>query len=443
MATKVGIISLGCAKNQVDAEMLLYKIREAGYELSDDPGICDIAIVNTCGFIESAKQESIDEILELATLKREGQIKKLIVTGCLAERYNNELMKEMCEIDAVVGIGGNNDIVDVLNKVMEDEKVNFHPDKLLMPLEGKRLQSTPPYTAYIKISEGCDNRCTYCAIPLIRGGHRSRKMEDIVLEATDLAKKGVKELNVIAQDTTRYGMDLYGEYRLAKLLKELCKIDGFKWIRVLYCYPDKITDELIDVIKTEDKICKYIDIPLQHCNKDVLRRMNRSGDKESLLALINKLRKEIPDIVIRTTFIAGFPGETEEEFTELCEFAKEAKFQRMGCFPYSVEEGTPAAEFPNQLDEETKAHRAEVIMDQQSYIMDEYLESQIGKEMEILCEGYDRYAECYFGRGYCDAPDVDTVTFFTTTGEKPKVGEFYKVEITDFIDSSLVGEIID
>ena len=443
MATKVGIISLGCAKNQVDAEMLLYKIREAGYELSDDPGICDIAIVNTCGFIESAKQESIDEILELATLKREGQIKKLIVTGCLAERYNNELMKEMCEIDAVVGIGGNEDIVTVLNRVMEDEKVNIHPDKLLMPLEGKRLQSTPPYTAYIKISEGCDNRCTYCAIPLIRGGHRSRKMEDIVSEATDLANKGVKELNVIAQDTTRYGMDLYGEYRLAKLLKELCKIDGFKWIRVLYCYPDKITDELIEVIKTEEKICKYIDIPLQHCNKDVLRRMNRSGDKDSLLALINKLRKEIPDIVIRTTFIAGFPGETEEEFTELCQFAKDVKFQRMGCFPYSIEEGTPAAEFPNQLDEETKAHRAEIIMDQQSYIMDEYLESQIGKEMEILCEGYDRYAECYFGRGYCDAPDVDTVTFFTTTGEKPKIGEFYNVEITDFLDSSLVGKIID
>ena len=443
MATKVGIISLGCAKNQVDAEMLLYKIREAGYEISDDPGICDIAIVNTCGFIESAKQESIDEILELATLKREGQIKKLIVTGCLAERYNNELMKEMCEIDAVVGIGGNEDIVTVLNRVMEDEKVNIHPDKMLMPLEGKRLQSTPPYTAYIKISEGCDNRCTYCAIPLIRGGHRSRKMEDIVSEATDLANKGVKELNVIAQDTTRYGMDLYGEYRLAKLLKELCKIDGFKWIRVLYCYPDKITDELIEVIKTEEKICKYIDIPLQHCNKDVLRRMNRSGDKDSLLALINKLRKEIPDIVIRTTFIAGFPGETEEEFTELCQFAKDVKFQRMGCFPYSIEEGTPAAEFPNQLDEETKAHRAEIIMDQQSYIMDEYLESQIGKEMEILCEGYDRYAECYFGRGYCDAPDVDTVTFFTTTGEKPKIGEFYNVEITDFLDSSLVGKIID
>lgn len=443
MATKVGIISLGCAKNQVDAEMLLYKIKEAGYEISDDPGICDIAIVNTCGFIESAKQESIDEILELATLKREGQIKKLIVTGCLAERYNNELMKEMCEIDAVVGIGGNEDIVTVLNRVMEDEKVNIHPDKMLMPLEGKRLQSTPPYTAYIKISEGCDNRCTYCAIPLIRGGHRSRKMEDILLEATDLANKGVKELNVIAQDTTRYGMDLYGEYRLAKLLRELCKIDGFKWIRVLYCYPDKITDELIEVIKTEEKICKYIDIPLQHCNKDVLRRMNRSGDKDSLLALINKLRKEIPDIVIRTTFIAGFPGETEEEFTELCQFAKDVKFQRMGCFPYSIEEGTPAAEFPNQLDEETKAHRAEIIMDQQSYIMDEYLESQIGKEMEILCEGYDRYAECYFGRGYCDAPDVDTVTFFTATGEKPKIGEFYNVEITDFLDSSLVGKIID
>ena len=322
MAIKVGIISLGCAKNQVDAEMLLYKIREAGYELSDDPAMCDVAIVNTCGFIESAKQESIEEILELATLKREGQIKKLIVTGCLAERYNNDIMKEMCEIDAVVGIGGNENIADVIAKVLDDQQLGVFPDKMLMPLEGKRVQSTPPYTAYLKISEGCDNRCTYCAIPLIRGGHRSRKMENIIEEAKGLAEKGVKELNVIAQDTTRYGLDLYGEYKLAELLKELCKIEGIKWIRVLYCYPDKITDELINVIKTEEKICKYIDIPLQHCNGDVLKRMNRSGDKEKLLALMNKLRREIPDIVLRTTFIAGFPGETEEEFTELCEFIK-------------------------------------------------------------------------------------------------------------------------
>lgn len=442
MATKVSIVSLGCAKNQVDAEMLFYKIREAGYEISEDPGVCDVAIVNTCGFIESAKQESIDEILELSTLKREGQIKKIIVTGCLAERYNNDMMKEMCEIDAVVGIGANNDIVTILDKVMDDEKVQAHPDKLLMPLEGKRLQSTPQHTAYIKISEGCDNRCTYCAIPLIRGGHRSRKMENIIEEAKGLASKGVKELNVIAQDTTRYGMDLYGEYKLAELLKELCKIDGLKWIRVLYCYPDKITDELIDVIKNEDKICKYIDLPLQHCNKDVLRRMNRLGDKDELLALLRKLRKEIPNLVIRTTFIAGFPGETEEEFTELCEFIKEAKFERMGCFPYSIEEGTPAATFPDQIDEDVKNHRAEILMDQQSYIMDEFLQNQIGKEMEVVCEGYDRYAECYFGRSYQDAPDVDTVTFFTAGEDKPTVGEFYKIKITDFIDSSLVGEII-
>jgi ribosomal protein S12 methylthiotransferase len=267
-------------------------------------------------------------------------------------------------------------------------------------------------------------------------------MESIIDEAKDLASKGVRELNVIAQDTTRYGLDLYGEYKLAELLNELCKIDELKWIRVLYCYPDKITDELIETIKTQDKICKYMDIPLQHCTKNVLKRMNRSGSKEELLALMKKLRKEIPDIVIRTTFIAGFPGETEEDFNELCEFIKEVKFERMGCFPYSIEEGTPAASFPDQLDEETKNHRAEIVMDQQSYIMDAYLEKQIGKTLEVLCEGYDRYAECYFGRTQGDAPEVDTVTFFTTKGDKPVVGEFYNVEITDFLDSSLVGEIV-
>lgn len=443
MATKVGIVSLGCAKNQVDAEMLIYKIREAGYELSDDPAMCDISIVNTCGFIESAKQESIDEILELAQLKREGQIKKIVVTGCLAERYNNDIMKEMCEIDAVVGIGANNDIVSVLNKIMQDEKIENFPDKMLMPLEGGRIQSTPPYTAYLKISEGCDNRCTYCAIPLIRGGHRSRTMENILEEAKTLADKGVKELNVIAQDTTRYGLDLYGEYKLAELLRNLCKIDGFKWIRVLYCYPDKITDELIQTIKTEPKICKYIDIPLQHCNENVLRRMNRKGNKEELLALMNKIREEIPGIVIRTTFIAGFPGESESDFEELAEFVKKVKFERMGCFAYSIEEGTPAANFDGQLDEDTKNRRAEIIMDQQSYIMDSYLENMIGKKVQVLCEGYDRYAECYFGRTEGDAPEVDTITFFTTNGDKPQTGEFYDVEITDFLDNSLVGEIID
>lgn len=441
MAVKVGIVSLGCAKNQVDAEMLLYKIKEAGYTLAEDPAMCDIAIVNTCGFIESAKQESIDEILELAQLKREGKIKKLVVTGCLAQRYSTEIMKEMCEVDAVVGIGGNDRIAEVLGEVMDGGRTELFPDKLLMPLEGKRVQSTPPYSAYIKISEGCDNRCTYCAIPLIRGGHRSRRMEDIIAEARELADRGVKELNVIAQDTSRYGLDLYGEYRLAALLRELCKIDGLHWIRVLYCYPDKITDELIEVIRDEEKIVKYIDLPLQHCNDRILKRMNRYGSREALTALIKKIRSEIPGVVIRTTFIAGFPSETEQEFEELCDFVDEMKFERMGCFAYSVEEGTPAEKFDGQLDEETKNRRAEIITDQQSYIMDAYLEGMEGKCVEILCEGYDRYAECWFGRTYADAPEVDTVTFFTTTGEKPIVGEFYTVKITSFIDSSLVGEI--
>lgn len=443
MAAKVGIISLGCAKNRVDAEMLLYKIRQGGFELSDDPAICDIAIVNTCGFIKSAKQESIDEILELAALKREGRIKKIVVTGCLAQRYNNEIMREICEIDAVVGIGGNKDIVSVLNRITDDHKVELFPKKELMPLEGKRIQSTPPYTAYIKISEGCDNRCTYCAIPVIRGGHRSRKIEDILEEAGLLALKGVKELVVIAQDTTRYGVDLYGEYRLAYLLEELCKIEGLRWIRVMYCYPDKITDELIQTIKKQDKICKYLDIPIQHCNGGILKSMNRSGNKESLLALIKKLREEIPGIVLRTTLIAGFPGETREQFNELCEFAKEVKFERMGCFPYSIEEGTPAASFPNQLDEDVKTRRAEIITEQQSFIMDACLEALMGSKMEILCEGYDRYAQCFFGRTYCDAPEVDAVTFFTAGEEKPIPGEFYTIKITDYIDGSLVGEITD
>ncbi len=343
MNYKVGMISLGCAKNQVDAEMLLYTLKERGFQFVSDPEEADAVIVNTCGFIESAKQESIDEILELGNLKREGKIKAIVVTGCLAERYQDEITKQLYEIDAAVGIGANDKIADVVLKALAGDKVELFPDKLELPLSGGRVQSTPPYTAYLKVAEGCDNCCTYCAIPLIRGRFRSRTMENVLEEARELAAKGVKELNVIAQDTTRYGEDLYGTPQLAKLLKELCKIDGFRWIRVLYCYPDRVTDELIDVMASEDKIVKYIDLPLQHCNGEILRRMNRRGNRDTLTTLLQKIKEKMPDVVLRSTFITGFPGETEEQFEELAEFANDIRFQRLGCFAYSQEEDTSAA----------------------------------------------------------------------------------------------------
>ena len=347
MNYKVGMISLGCTKNQVDAEMLLYTLKERGFQFVSDPEEADAVIVNTCGFIESAKQESIDEILELGNLKREGKIKAIVVTGCLAERYQDEITKQLYEIDAAVGIGANDKIADVVLKALAGDKVELFPDKLELPLSGGRVQSTPPYTAYLKVAEGCDNCCTYCAIPLIRGRFRSRTMENVLEEARELAAKGVKELNVIAQDTTRYGEDLYGTPQLAKLLKELCKIDGFRWIRVLYCYPDRVTDELIDVMASEDKIVKYIDLPLQHCNGEILRRMNRRGNRDTLTTLLQKIKEKMPDVVLRSTFITGFPGETEEQFEELAEFANDIRFQRLGCFAYSQEEDTPAALMPD------------------------------------------------------------------------------------------------
>lgn len=442
MAYKVGIISLGCAKNRVDAEMMNFTLRQAGYQIVEDVAMADVAIVNTCGFIESAKQESIDEILELALLKKEGKIKAIIATGCLAERYRDQMMKELYEIDAVVGIGGNVDIASVIEKVLQKEKVEIFPDKRQLPLEGGRIQSTSYYYAYIKIAEGCDNHCTYCAIPKIRGSYRSREMENIVAEAKQLAENGVKELIVIAQDTTKYGVDIYGEYKLAALLRELCKIDGIEWVRVLYCYPECITDELIDVFATEDKLLKYIDLPLQHCDGDVLKRMCRKGNREELTALITKLRERIPGLVLRTTFITGFPGETEEQFTELSEFVNEIKFERMGCFPYSQEEDTPAAKMPDQIDEEIKIRRAEILMEQQQYIMEKYNETLLGKEIEVLVEGFDRYAECFFGRSKADSPDVDGKVFFTCSAEKPREGDIIKVRVDDFLDCDPIGEMI-
>ncbi|MEE1016606.1 MAG: 30S ribosomal protein S12 methylthiotransferase RimO [Ruminococcus sp.] len=443
MNYKAGIVSLGCAKNQVDAEMLLFSLKQKGFELVDDPAKADAVIVNTCGFIESAKQESIDEIIELGKLKREGKIKAIIVTGCLAERYQNEITKQLYEVDAAVGIGANSKIADIVLDALGGNKTDLFPSKLELPLEGGRIQSTPPYTAYLKIAEGCDNRCTYCAIPLIRGGFRSREPENVIEEAKQLAEKGVRELNVIAQDTTRYGEDLFGKPYLAKLLKELCKIEKLRWIRVLYCYPERVTDELIDVMANEEKIVKYIDLPLQHCNAEILKSMNRRGSRESLTALLNKIRDRIPNVVLRTTFISGFPGETEEQFEELCEFAKEIEFDRLGCFPYSQEEDTPAAAFPNQLDEETKQNRADIIMEQQQLIMTRRCEKLVGTTAEVLVEGFDRIAECWYGRTYADAPEVDGCVFFTTNGKKPKPGDFVNVKITDTMGIDPVGEMIE
>ena len=443
MNYKAGIVSLGCAKNQVDAEMLLYNLKERGFTIVNDPADADAVIVNTCGFIESAKQESIDEIIELGALKREGKIKAIIVTGCLAQRYQNEITKQLYEVDAAIGIGANANIADVVLDALNNKKTELFPDKLDLPLNGGRVQSPPKYTAYLKVSDGCDNRCTYCAIPLIRGGFRSRTMEDVLTEARQLAGNGVRELNVIAQDTTRYGEDIYGRLMLPELLKKLCEIRELHWIRVLYCYPDRVTDELIDVIAQEDKICKYIDLPLQHCNGDILRRMNRRGDLESLTALLKKLREKIPGVVIRTTFITGFPGESEEQFEELAQFADDIRFERLGCFAYSQEEDTPAADFPGQIDEDVKQNRADIIMEQQQTVMAEYCESLIGRELEVLCEGFDRIAECFFGRSYADAPEVDGCVFFTCGDRKPKAGEFVRVRIDDYLGCDPVGTMID
>lgn len=442
MAVRVGMVSLGCAKNQVDGEMLMASLKNAGYELSDDAALADVAIINTCGFIESAKAESIEEILELVTLKKEGRIKKIVVTGCLSERYQQEIRKEIPEVDAVVGIGANGEIASIINEVMAGNVQEVFPAKENMPLCGDRELSTPSYFAYLKIAEGCDNRCTYCAIPLIRGGYRSRTMESIEKEAQKLVEDGAQELIVIAQDTSRYGLDLYGELKLPELLRRLCRIEKLRWVRLLYCYPDTVTDELLEVMASEPKIVKYIDLPLQHASGRVLKAMNRRGDRASLTALIARMREKVPGLVLRTTLITGFPGETEEDFTELSEFVQEIRFDRLGCFAYSQEEDTPAALLPDQIDEEVKNRRAEIIMEQQMEIMQEKGEAMIGKTVTVLTEGFDRYAECFFGRTAADSPDIDGKVFFTAEGNKPRFGQFVKVRIEDCMDCDLTGQRI-
>lgn len=440
MPVKVGMVSLGCNKNQVDAERLLYKIKEAGYQLVADAALSDIVIVNTCGFIESAKQEAIETILEFGKLKEEGRIKKIIITGCLAERYKEEVGELLPEVDAVVGIGCNDKIVDIIDHVLANERPMSFGNKLDLPMTGGRIQTTLPFYSYLKIAEGCSNCCTYCAIPAIRGKFRSVPMEELIKEAEKLAEWGVKELNVIAQDSTRYGEDIYGEGRLPELLSALCKIDGLKWIRVLYCYPERITDKLLDVMAKEEKIVKYIDVPIQHCCGDILKKMNRQGDEEMLRSLMKKIREKVPNVTIRTTLITGFPSETEEQFDSLAEFVKDMRFDRLGCFAYSQEEGTRAAEMREQIDEETKTRRADIIMEQQQIIMEQNNEKMIGKTVEAVVEGFDRYGECYFGRTAADAPDIDGKLFFTSPEKKLAMGSFVKVKITETLDYDLIGE---
>ena len=437
---KVSMVSLGCPKNQVDAEQMLYTLKNAGFELTPAEAEADAIIINTCGFIESAKAEAIENILEAAKYKDEGKLKALIVTGCLAERYQNDVTEEIPEVDVCVGIGSNGKIAEIVKNAIEGKCKNFFGDKCDLDLNAKRILGGAPYTAYLKVADGCNNCCTYCAIPKIRGKMRSRTIEDCVKEAKELAQNGVRELIVVAQDTTAYGSDIYGKPMLSALLKELCKIEGIHWIRTLYTYPDKIDDELLDTIKSEEKLVKYLDIPIQHVNSEILKKMNRKGSRKDLEALIEKIRAKIPEITLRTTLITGFPTETEEQFEELCEFVKETRFDRLGCFAYSPEEDTIAAEMDGQVDEQTKVSRAENIMEMQMDIMREKNEEKIETVLEVIIEGWDDYIKCYFGRTVCDAPEVDGKIFFMS--DRPLIiGDFVKVQINDCLDYDLLGEL--
>lgn len=442
MAYKVSVVSLGCPKNQVDAEMILANLLNNGFELSVEEAEADAIIINTCGFIESAKAEAIENILDCAAYKKEGKLKALIVTGCLAERYKDDITEEIPEVDLVVGIGSNDKIAELVKKAIEGTAKNSYGPKEDLDLNAERILGGYPFSAYIKISDGCDNCCTYCAIPKIRGRLRSRKIEDIVKEAKELADGGVTELIVVGQDTTAYGEDIYGKGMLSQLLAELCKIEKLHWIRTLYTYPERIDDELLNTIAENEKLVNYLDIPLQHVDGEILKRMNRRGDRESLTALINKIRARIPDITLRTTFITGFPGESEEQFCALHEFIKETRFDKLGCFTYSAEEDTAAALFENQIDEQIKARRMEIIMEDQSYIAAEKNEEKIGSVQEVLIEGWDDYIKCYFGRSKADAPEVDGKVFFTSDTQLT-IGEYVLVQINDCLEYDLLGEKVN
>lgn len=439
ISKKVGMISLGCPKNQVDGEALLAKLNNAGYEIVTDIEASDVMIINTCGFIEEAKREAIDAILEVAEYKNAGLISAIVVTGCLAERYQDEIIKEMPEVDAVLGIGANSDIVKVCDKALCGITTTSFPNKCYLSLDDERMVSTPSHWAYLKIAEGCDNRCAYCAIPGIRGAFRSRTMESVTAEAKKLAADGVKELILVAQDTTKYGEDLYGKYSLDTLLENLVKIDGIEWIRLFYCYPQRITDSLIDVIAREEKICNYIDIPLQHSDKTVLRNMNRVGTGEDYKALLSKMRAEIPNLALRTTFMVGFPEETDRQFENLCEFVNDVQFDKMGCFTFSPEEDTPAYDMECQIDEDVKKRRQEVLMNSQYTITERLNRQRVGKTYKVIIDGFD--GEKYVGRSYMDSPEIDSGIIFESNKEL-KIGEFVNVKITDFDGYDLIGEAI-
>ena len=439
MPYQVAFVSLGCAKNLVNTEQMMALCREAGYLVTGDPDGADVAVLNTCGFIESAKSEAIDNILELGELKKAGKLKKLLVAGCLTQRYPDDIREELPEVDGMLGTGSYTDVVQAVQELMAGEKAEHFGNIHRTYEDGERLVTTPPYTAYLKIAEGCSNGCAFCIIPKLRGKYRSRSMEALLSEARKLADSGVKELIVIAQDITRYGLDLEEKTSLASLLKELCRLP-FHWIRLHYLYPEVITDELIEVIANEPKILHYLDIPIQHCNDGILKAMRRHNTKAELEELFAKLRKAMPDLVIRTSLICGLPGEGEAEFEELCEFLREQKLQRVGVFQFSPEEGTLAAAMENQVPGEIAARRVELVVDLQSRIMDEYNEQRLGTVMEVLCEGFDSSEGCYAGRTYADSVDIDGRVLFTAAGLIP-AGEFVKVRITGVSDGDLTGEI--
>ena len=441
MAT-IGFISLGCAKNQVDCERMMFRVQEAGYTVSDGVVDCDVVVINTCGFIDSAKSEAIDHILRVAELKKAGRVGKILVTGCLSQRYPDEIRQELPEVDGVLGTGSYTEIVPAIEELLEDKHVEDLGSIDAPEVETGRIMTTPAHYAYIKIAEGCDNRCAYCIIPYLRGRYRSRQMDDVLYEARMLAESGVKELIVVAQDTSRYGTDLPGHKRLlAPLLRELCKIEKLHWIRVHYVYPDEIDDELIDTIAQEEKIVKYLDIPIQHCNDTILKKMNRRGSGEFVAALLAKLRERIPGLVIRTSIITGLPGEGEAEFAELCEFLKKQRMERVGAFPFSPEEGTPAAKM-DYPDSDVAQQRAEMVEEIQSRIMDDSNASMIGKTLEVLVDGFDEDAEQFYGRTYADSPDIDGRVWIACD-EPLTVGDFVQVTIDAVEDGDLCGYVAE
>ena len=440
--TNIGFISLGCAKNQVDCERMMYRVQEAGMNVLPDVVGADVVVINTCGFIDSAKAEAIDSILQMAMLKQQGLVGKILVTGCLSQRYQDEITREMPEVDGVLGTGSYTEVVPAIEKLLRGESVAEFASVDTPEQETGRILTTPEHYAYIKIAEGCDNRCAYCIIPYLRGKFRSRQMDDILYEARVLAASGVKELLVVAQDTSRYGTDFPEHKRLLpELLRELCKIDGLHWIRIHYTYPDEIDDELIDVMATEPKIVKYLDIPIQHCNSDILKLMNRRGNSQMLRELFAKLRSRIPDVIIRTSVITGLPGEGEQEFAELCEFLKEQRLERVGVFPFSPEEGTPAAEM-EFVDSETAQQRAQQLEAIQSRIMDDYNVSMQGKIVEVLVDGFDEVLEQFYGRTYADSPEIDCRVWLATQDALIE-GTFVMVCIDGVADGELSGYVLE